>query len=84
MFTLYGGESHQDLEDRMVKTLTEIMEKEDHHVVLAVSHCGASSSFLHYVDPSEPKEMFKNCEILHFTYDNKKFEYIEKLTLNNE
>lgn len=29
----------------MVKTLTEIMNKEDHHSVLAVSHSGACFNF---------------------------------------
>lgn len=34
----YKGESSNTTRDRMVKTLTEIMNKEDHHSVLAVSH----------------------------------------------
>lgn len=38
----------------MMKTLTEIMEKEDHQSVLAVSHGGACFNFLRGVqDPNE-------------------------------
>jgi broad specificity phosphatase PhoE len=34
----FEGETRTEVKDRMVKTCTEIMEKEDHKIVLAVSH----------------------------------------------
>ena len=50
----YKGESSNTTRDRMVKTLTEIMNKEDHHSVLAVSHSGACFNFLRaFQDPME-------------------------------
>lgn len=53
-FLSYGGESSDTTKKRMVATLTSIMEKEDHHQVLAVSHGGACFNFLrHWQDPSE-------------------------------
>ena len=81
VFCIYGGESHDQLEKRMVDTLTEIMEKDDHQVVLAVSHCGAASTFLRYVVKEVLPGKFSNCETLHFTYENGKFTFVEKLEL---
>ena len=38
----------------MLTTLTEIMEKEDHETVLAVSHAGACYNFMRAItDPSD-------------------------------
>ena len=84
VFPIFGGESGKELEKRMVDTLTEIMEKEDHNIVLAVSHCGASSTFLRYVVQENLSGKFSNCETLHFTYENGTFKFIEKLELPNE
>ena len=50
----YGGESSNTTKDRMLTTLTEIMEKEDHETVLAVSHAGACYNFMRAItDPSD-------------------------------
>jgi len=83
VFCIYGGESKEMLVNRMVSTLTEIMEKEDHQIVLAVSHVGASSNFARYVDAHAMTEKFSNCETLHFTYENGTFKFVEKLRLPN-
>jgi len=71
----YGGESSNTTRDRMVKTLTDIMEKEDHTNVLAVSHGGACFNFLRAIqDPMEElKKGFGNCCIFIYEYDNKTF-----------
>ena len=81
VFPIFNGESHEVLGNRMLETLTEIMEKEDHQIVLAVSHIGASSNFARLVDPTCITEKFSNCEALHFTYENGKFAFVEKLKL---
>lgn len=62
----YKGESSNTTRDRMVKTLTEIMNKEDHHSVLAVSHSGACFNFLRaFQDPMEElKKGFGNVVFL--------------------
>lgn len=78
LFPHYGGEYYKDTQERVVNTLTELMEKEDHENVLAVSHGGACFSFLDSVtDPSVVQNFggFTNCCILHFTYENQKFEF---------
>lgn len=74
-----GGESSNAVRDRMVETCTEIMEKEDHKVVLAVSHGGSCFNFLKaWQDPAEElKKEFPNCIIFKFEYEDKKFKLLE-------
>ena len=78
-FLDYGGESREQVRERMVRTCIEIMEKEDHKVVLAVSHAGACLQFLtQWQDPSEElKKGFSNCCIFKYEYEDKKFKLIE-------
>ena len=78
-FVNYGGESRDMVRERMVKTCTEIMEKEDHKVVLAVSHAGACYHFMrHWTDPTEHlKKGFSNCCIFKYEYENKKFTLVD-------
>lgn len=78
-FVPYGGESIDEVRDRMIKTCTEIMEQEDNNTVLAVSHAGACYHFLRgFQDPKEELEKgFSNCCILKFEYSDKKFKLLE-------
>lgn len=71
----FGGESSNDVRDRMMNTLTDIMEKENHNNVLAVSHSGACFNFLRAIqDPMEElKKGFTNCCIFVYEYENHKF-----------
>ena len=46
LFPHYGGESSEDVRERVGRTIDAIMEKEDHHTVLIVSHGGAGTHFL--------------------------------------
>ena len=80
-FLGYGGESRKQVNERMVKTCTEIMEKEGHNTVLAVSHAGACLHFLsNWQDPSEElKKGFPNCCIFKFEYENGKFKLLETI-----
>lgn len=80
LFPHYGGEYTSDVQKRLRETLTEVMEKEDHQTVLAVSHAGACMAFLStVVDPefAFSNGDFKNCSILHFTYENGQFDFVE-------
>jgi len=79
-FLQYNGESDLQVQERMNKTLTEVMEKEDHETVLAVSHGGAIFMFLRKWEDifnRKDKIKFSNCCILKFEYENKKFKFIE-------
>ena len=78
-FLNYGGESRTMVRERMVKTCTEIMEKEDHNVVLAVSHAGSCYHFMsEWTDPTEHlKKGFSNCCIFKYEYEDKKFTLVD-------
>lgn len=81
-FPAYGGETRDDVATRMTETLTSIMKQDDHHYVLAVSHAGACRCFLSQVgDPQKllQSKKFSNCCILHFTYDDNGFQFIDML-----
>lgn len=71
----YGGESSNTVRDRMLATLTEIMGKDDHQSVLAVSHSGACFNFLRGIqDPTEElAKGFTNCCIFVYTFENHQF-----------
>lgn len=80
LFPHYGGETTEEVMNRLKTTLTEIMDQDDHHNVLAVSHAGASMAFLKTVtDPAIVLKNggFSNCCIIHYTYENKEFKFIE-------
>ena len=80
-FLNYGGESREQVKERMVRTCTEIMEKDGHNTVLAVSHAGACLHFLsHWQDPAEElKKGFPNCCILKFEYEDGNFRLLETI-----
>lgn len=71
----YGGESSNATRDRMVSTLTGIMEQEDHKTVLAVSHSGACFNFLRaFQDPMEElKNGFGNCCVFKYAFEDHTF-----------
>jgi len=78
-FVKYGGESLTDVRERLVKTCTEIMEKDNHQSVLAVSHAGACINFLsNWHDPKEYiKKGIPNCSIFKYEYLNKEFKLVD-------
>lgn len=71
-FLQYGGESREQVRERLVETCQNIMKQENHQTVLAVSHAGACFHFLrHWQDPSEElKKGFTNCCIFKYEYDS--------------
>ena len=71
----FGGESSNTTRDRMMKTLTEIMDREDHENVFVVSHSGACFNFLRAIqDPTEElNKGFGNCCIFVYQYDQHQF-----------
>lgn len=75
----YGGETVTEVKERMVATLTEIMERDEHHSVLAVSHAGACRGFLStWEDPAKVlKGGVPNCCIFKYEYSDKAFKLVE-------
>ena len=79
-FLQYGGESQQQVQDRMIKTLTEIMEKEDHHDVLALSHGGACFFFVRAFDDYNAVIDYSrvgNCTIFKLVYEDGIFSCVD-------
>ncbi len=70
-FKQFGGESEDELRERIVKTLKDIMEKPGHECVLAVSHGGSCANFCrawaeHNV--TQYRKGIKNCSIFRYDY----------------
>ena len=80
-FPIYGGETKEQVGERMLTTLTAIMNKDDHECVLAVSHAGACRCFVGTLKNEHHllARRFSNCCILHFSYDENGFHFIEML-----
>lgn len=75
-FVPYGGEGEMELRQRIADTLLDIMRKEDHEVVLAVSHGASCRQFMRYwahTSKVDVKERLKNCCILKFTFEDDTF-----------
>lgn len=65
----------------MDETLSQVMEQEDHHSVLAVSHGGSMACFLHYYKQPLPHGM-KNCTILRLKYEDGQFTSLDYFEQN--
>ena len=84
-FKQFGGEGELELRERMNKTLTEIMSKDDHQVVLAVSHGAACAQFYRaWEEHAKVKktERFYNCCIQKYEYEDGIFTLVEIFNRN--
>lgn len=81
----FGGEGQIQVRERMVATLTELMQRPDHMCVLAVSHGSAIKEFMDHTKGAEADECDRvpgNCSVLHFSFDDESdtFELVEVFT----
>ena len=84
-FKQFGGEGELELRERMNKTLTEIMNENDHQVVLAVSHGAACAQFYRaWEEHAKVKktERFYNCCIQKYEYEDGIFTLVEIFNRN--
>lgn len=85
-FVQFQGESDYQVQDRMNKTLTEIMEQiKPNQNVLAVSHGGAIYAFLLKwldIEVIREKVSLHNCAVVKLTFDDGKFNF-EEVIQNN-
>ncbi|EBA39938.1 phosphoglycerate mutase family protein [Collinsella aerofaciens ATCC 25986] len=67
----FGGEGNQALQERMVGTLTNLMDSEGIEALLAVSHGSASRQFIKAAAPEgfELPTKLPNCAIMIFDFD---------------
>lgn len=70
----FGGEGSQALQERMVDTLTNIMDADGIETLLAVSHGSASRQFIKAAVPEdfELPTKLPNCAIMIFDFDEEK------------
>ena len=70
----FGGEGSQTLQERMVDTLTNIMDADGIETLLAVSHGSASRQFIKAAVPEdfELPTKLPNCAIMIFDFDEEK------------
>ena len=81
----FGGEGQMQVRERMVATLTELMQRPDHECVLAVSHGSAIKEFMDHTKGAAADERDRvpgNCSVLHFAFDDESdtFELVEVFT----
>ena len=84
-FKAYGGEGETEVRERMNRTLTEIMERDGHQTVLAVSHGASCRQFMRYWEHTSdvrPNGRLGNCCILKFKYKDGVFELLEIVNPN--
>ncbi|KXT71248.1 hypothetical protein SGODD07_01346 [Streptococcus gordonii] len=79
LFVPYGGEGVDQVGERMLVTLTEVMEQAGAEPVLAVSHGGAMWAFYLKIAAQalDPKVRFGNCAICHYHYKQGHFRLAE-------
>lgn len=76
MFVPFGGESGDQLADRLNRTLTDIMRRPGHEHVLVVTHGTASEVFLKRWEAHRACDfegLPGNCAVMHLTYDGEAF-----------
>ena len=81
-FKHFGGETRDDVKERLKETCLSIMRKDGHNCVLAVSHAGACLHFMrNWVSEDEAsnilKEGFSNCCILKYEFENDIFTLVD-------
>lgn len=85
-FKAWGGEGEMELRERVSKTIKEIMDKDDHNVVLAVSHGASCAQFYREWEKYakiEKTERFYPCVILKYEYEDGIFTLLEINNLNS-
>lgn len=78
LFVPYGGEDVDQVGERLLVTLTEVMEKAADQPVLAVSHGGAMWAFYLKIAAQDldPQIRFGNCAICHYQYEKGHFKLV--------
>jgi probable phosphoglycerate mutase len=79
-FEKFGGESEEQMRERIAITLKELMNTADHQTVLAVSHGAACRGFMRKWAQNQQvdqKSRLKNCCILKFIYKEDEFHLVD-------
>ena len=79
-FEKFGGESEEQMRERIAITLKELMDTADHQTVLAVSHGAACRGFMRKWAQNQQvdqKSRLINCCILKFIYKEDEFHLVD-------
>lgn len=79
-FKQFGGETQDELTERVVKTMTDIMENAKGENVLVVSHGAACANFIRSFEQynvAHYKRGIRNCGIFRCSYENGIFSCLE-------
>ena len=74
-YTAMGGESRAQVRQRVYHQLEQIMQKEDHHTVLAVSH---GESIAGMIEMVLKEHRIKNCSMTILLYSERMF-HLQKM-----
>ena len=80
-YTQFGGEDPQKVQDRMEKTLNDIVHEDDAKTILIVAHGANLMNLLERIDPDHAKDAirFINCVIYEVDYDGKNFTIVDSI-----
>lgn len=84
-FVPYGGEGELTFQKRVTDTIFEIMSRDDHNIVLAVSHGAACRTFMRFWGHKSSVDhigRIGNCCILKFAFDHNEFILLEVINHN--
>lgn len=73
-FETYGGESNITVGQRMLETISSVLNKTQAQTVLMVSHGGAISRFYNLVLENISNVHLTNCVILKFVFENNRYQ----------
>lgn len=85
-FVDYGGESADDVQERMNSTLLRVMDASEGNTILCVSHGGAMYRFIQkWLSQDQIVTLpFTNCCVLMFEYADEKFSFVKAINPNGE
>lgn len=79
-FIAYGGEGESEVRERVADTLMDIMKRDNHDTVLAVSHGATCRQFMRkwqHNSAVDQKHKIENCCILKFEFEDDEFRLLE-------
>ncbi|MGL9730748.1 hypothetical protein IGI44_004166 [Enterococcus sp. DIV0756] len=85
-FVDYGGESADDVQERMNSTLLRLMDASEGNTILCVSHGGAMYRFIQkWLSQEQIVTLpFTNCCVLMFEYADGNFSFVKAINPNGE